>query len=308
MTVEPAELAREQNPRGSTKPNVFCPKKRLENGVHLNMEVDTVKKAQWTEDEIVSFWKYESSRTDRYYDYWGNWYGSGVVEFLRESGTLHPGIELLDYGCGPGFLLRHLLDAGANCSAIDASENAITHVNREFSTYRNWKGGVVASVPPTPFPSENFSLITCTETIEHLPDAWLDALFREVYRLLKPGGAVCFTTPNSEDLTAQDVFCPFCKTEFHRYQHVRSFTAESLKTQLLSYSYRVVFCDGLNLANFQSAPANWRAFNCSTLKQFVWRLGATALDALHSRPFPFNRSFRVRAKPGRHLVALAMRP
>jgi SAM-dependent methyltransferase len=45
-----------------------------------------------------------------------------------------------------------------------------------------------------PYPSESFDLVTSTEVIEHLENP--RRFFREVARVLKPGGQIILSTPN----------------------------------------------------------------------------------------------------------------
>lgn len=45
-----------------------------------------------------------------------------------------------------------------------------------------------------PYADESFDLITCSEVVEHLEN--YRRVFREMYRVLKPGGLVIVTTPN----------------------------------------------------------------------------------------------------------------
>ncbi|MBV9126779.1 MAG: class I SAM-dependent methyltransferase [Verrucomicrobia bacterium] len=47
---------------------------------------------------------------------------------------------------------------------------------------------------PLPYEDNKFSLVTCTETIEHL-ERYRETI-REVHRVLRPGGWAIFTTPN----------------------------------------------------------------------------------------------------------------
>jgi hypothetical protein len=129
-----------------------------------------------------------------------------------------------------------------------------------------------------------------------------------VRRLTAPGGLAMFTTPNTEDLSRNSVYCPFCDSEFHRVQHVRSLTPGSLQDFLVSAGFDVLFCDGLDFANFQRdtlVPV------LDLSLRTMGRIGREALrrllDRVAPRPFPHGRSFRGRLK-GRscgHLCAIA---
>jgi hypothetical protein len=58
--------------------------------------------------------------------------------------------------------------------------------------------------------------------------------------LLAPGGVIVFTTPNDEDLGASRLYCPECDHVFHRWQHIRSWSAQSLSAFLTAQGFRDV--------------------------------------------------------------------
>ena len=60
------------------------------------------------------------------------------------------------------------------------------------------------------------------------------------------------TTPNEEVLSNNAVFCPECGHEFHRWQHLRSWSADSLASALARHGFEPLFCQGMNLAVLQS--------------------------------------------------------
>jgi len=77
--------------------------------------------------------------------------------------------------------------------------------------------------------------VVCCEVIEHLDDVMLDKVSTALSQLLRPGGRLYLTTPNSEDLSAQQVMCPDCGGRFHRWQHQRAWTARSLAAHFSRY-------------------------------------------------------------------------
>jgi SAM-dependent methyltransferase len=52
-------------------------------------------------------------------------------------------------------------------------------------------------IQDTHFPADSFDVIVSSETMEHVRKPW-DG-FREIYRILKPGGIHCFTIPYYEN-------------------------------------------------------------------------------------------------------------
>ena len=66
------------------------------------------------------------------------------------------------------------------------------------------------------------------EVIEHILDEQLDETLGRLAALTKPAGTLVVTTPNNEDLDLGMAYCPVSNLLFHRWQHVRSFTRETL--------------------------------------------------------------------------------
>lgn len=265
----------------------------------------TVLPADWQPQQIARLWSYWGSRQHHLEQYFSRQVGHGVVAFLKHTGRLRG--KALDYGCGPGFLLDHLLKAGLECWGADTSPRAVEQTNSRLAGRDRWHGATLLRGFPSPFAAASFDVVTCLETLEHLDDATLRAVLSEVHRLTAPGGLALFTTPNSEDLARNTVYCPFCDSEFHRVQHVRSITPGSLRATLAGAGFDVLFCQGLNFADFQRdtlVPV------LDLSLRTMGRIGREALrrllDRLAPRKFPEGRSFRGRLQgPSRgHLCAV----
>src|SRR5581483_2838562 len=82
-----------------------------------------------------------------------------------------------------------------------------------------------------------FDVVLMVEVIEHILDAQIDATLKRVARWTKSGGTLIVTTPNNEDLELGMIYCPVSNVFFHRWQHVRSFTRESLCALLDGYGF-----------------------------------------------------------------------
>jgi SAM-dependent methyltransferase len=66
------------------------------------------------------------------------------------------------------------------------------------------------------------------DAVENLLDDELRPLIAELHRALRPGGSLVVIAPNAEKLKIGETVCPDCGCMFHRLEHVRSWTAESL--------------------------------------------------------------------------------
>ncbi len=88
----------------------------------------------------------------------------------------------LDVGCRDGYFSELLKRKGYSVISIDIEPK-----------YKYAK--VIDANKPLPFPSGTFDLIWCSEVIEHLKNPLFS--LAEFRRVLKPGGRIIITTPNS---------------------------------------------------------------------------------------------------------------
>ena len=91
---------------------------------------------EWTDENIKKFWDYESNFEDRYFTYQ---VGDRIVESFHDM--LQRSNNVLDFGCGAGLLISHLLEKGIdNIYGVDFSEESVDKVNKKFHSYSNFKG------------------------------------------------------------------------------------------------------------------------------------------------------------------------
>lgn len=261
----------------------------------------------WSPDHIARFWDYWSSRDDAQETYFALQVGRGVVEFAEQVRPLR-GLNVLDFGSGPGHLVPHLLSRGARVSAVDHSPNSISEAQRRFGSDPQWVEGKVFAGGETPWDDHSFDVAFCLETIEHLHSEDCVQIFDELHRVLKPGGYAVVTTPHNENLKNSHVYCPSCNSEFHRWQHLRSWSDAQLENQLVHQGYEVAFCEGLNFHDFQ--PTRQRGLRLSSLRRGLRSAVLSQLDRLLPRKFPHQRQFqrRITKSDRHHLAAIAMKP
>lgn len=112
-----------------------------------------------------------------------------VANFLNN--IYHPK-SILDVGCAKGFLVKAFLELGIkDVRGIDVSKYAIGQVSAEV---RKKLQVVDVEKERIPFPDASFELIAALDLIEHLVNP--KKALQEIYRVLKPGGKVCVTTPS----------------------------------------------------------------------------------------------------------------
>ncbi len=93
--------------------------------------------------------------------------------------------KALDVGCREGTQSKFLEKKGYKVTSID--------IKKKYE-----KGIIVDVNKKLPFKNNSFDLIWCSEVIEHLNDP--AKTIGEFRRILKPGGEMIITTPNSHSL------------------------------------------------------------------------------------------------------------
>jgi 2-polyprenyl-3-methyl-5-hydroxy-6-metoxy-1,4-benzoquinol methylase len=140
----------------------------------------------------------------------------------------------MDYGCGPGYLLRHLIETGCDVWGGDFSEDVVGKAGHDSMRMPNFHGvHTISSLLGV----EQFDVVFLLEVIEHLDAAALDETIGNIDQLLKRGGRLIVTTPNDERLEDNIVYSPVANVTFHRWQHVRSWSSDSLSSFLRRRGY-----------------------------------------------------------------------
>jgi glycosyltransferase involved in cell wall biosynthesis len=104
-------------------------------------------------------------------------------------------ISVLEWGCGPGRILRHLPDLlGSRCGKLAGSDyngETIAWCRKNLTGIEFAENGLM---PPLPYPDESFDAIYSFSVFTHLSEAVQTAWARELMRVLKPGGVLLSTT------------------------------------------------------------------------------------------------------------------
>lgn len=180
-----------------------------------------VRELRWTDELVSRFWDYEAHFPTHYFMYQ---YGGDLIPQIKKF--LAGRHTILDFGCGTGDLIPHLAKLGLLVTAADFSNESVAGVQAKLRNLPNFQGAF--HVDDILDLGSRFDVILVVEVIEHLSDEYLARTFSIVKKLLSEQGVVIFTTPNDEELAREQVYCPQCEHTFHRWQHVRSWSAESL--------------------------------------------------------------------------------
>jgi ubiquinone/menaquinone biosynthesis C-methylase UbiE len=130
-------------------------------------------------------------------EYWGR-RGDDIQRYkLRLGQLVRPGMRVLHAGCGwdKQGVSRPYAD---HCKVIgiDLDPRVATLFHSEF---------LLGSVSQMPFDADSFDLVFCEYVVEHLRDPL--AAFREMQRVLRPGGRILVLTPNLYSYKAIGAAC-----------------------------------------------------------------------------------------------------
>lgn len=136
-----------------------------------------------------------------------------IASLLREPS------DVLDIGCGAGFLSNHLALQGHQVYGIDLSASSLevakTYDTTQSVTY------IKADALALPFPDEQFDVVCAMDILEHVQSP--DLLIQEASRVLKKGGRFFFHTFNRNRwswllvIKGVDWFVPNAPPRMHIY-------------------------------------------------------------------------------------------
>lgn len=189
----------------------------------------------WDDEKIARLWDYLSHASP--VPYFSEMHGEQILS--RTEISLNEALEICDFGCGPGYIWDHLtrLNAKWRYTGVDFSAKSVATLQAKASGQPGFVGAEVIDALPTSLPGNKFDVVLLIEVVEHLSDEKLDPTLREAARILKPGGRLVISTPNDEDLAELRKFCAECGAKFHEWQHVRSWSQESLTRHLAQFGF-----------------------------------------------------------------------
>lgn len=214
----------------------------------------TPHRMEWDDRRVRDFWDYTAGSKAGVVESFSRQVGAGVARLIADIAPVQMGGNVLDFGCGPGYLLEAMASFGGSLWGTDVSAGSLAKARARLADRPNVRE-LVQIVDGKGTPEVRWDLITCVETVEHVLEPQMDGFLECLRGLAGASGLVFLTTPNDEDLEMADVFCPGCGSVFHRWQHQRAFDAVSLKRLMETHGFRTVGCAVTDFGRIQSLPA-----------------------------------------------------
>ena len=145
--------------------------------------------------------------------------------------------NLLDFGCGPGYLMEEAKKIGFNVYGAEFGEYAANIAKNKFGEDRIFAG----NIENCKFQDNFFDIVIMSDLLEHIVNPV--SSFKKVNAILKNtvnsnGGGYCMiTTPNTNSLTAK-----LLKSKWHRYmlEHLVYFNKNSMEKLAELTGFKVI--------------------------------------------------------------------
>lgn len=119
--------------------------------------------------------------------------------FSQKIGVRTP---IWDFGCGPGNTTKYLKDLGVEISGLDLSEKILIQAKTNHPEIHFQKGNILN----LDFNNDSIAAIVAFYAIVHFTDKQVRIAFREIFRVLQPGGIFLFTYHIGEETIHLDEF------------------------------------------------------------------------------------------------------
>jgi 2-polyprenyl-3-methyl-5-hydroxy-6-metoxy-1,4-benzoquinol methylase len=203
---------------------------------------------EWNDKQVSDYWSFISKVKGE--TYFTVHVGQNLLYGLRKY--VNPSVKVFDLGAGQGTLIEMMLKRGISAGGFEMSAEGAARLNAFLGKYENFLG--VIKPDQAHSHAKAYDVVLMTEIVEHLYDDQLDLALAMAHNLLKDGGHLIITTPNEEDLIKECVISPESGKVFHRWQHVRSWSANTLSSYLKKSGFSAVksevcniYCWGFNL-------------------------------------------------------------
>jgi ubiquinone/menaquinone biosynthesis C-methylase UbiE len=126
--------------------------------------------------------------------YDGRW--RAVAELMVKQYGIKPGHEILDVGCGKGFLLYDLTQVvpGVKVRGLDISQYGIENAKEEVRPFLDY-----GHAKKLPYADASFDLVISINTLHNLYCFELDSALKEIQRVGRKNRYICVESYRNED-------------------------------------------------------------------------------------------------------------
>ncbi len=191
--------------------------------------------------------------------------------------------DVLTIGIGDGSLERLIAARGAHVFAVDPCPTTVERIGSPLVDAH------VAESHALPFPDNHFDVVIMSETLEHVAPTLVRPTLREIWRVLRIGAKLYLTVPMCEDLTQNQVVCPYCESGFHRWGHQQSFDKAKIRGLLASTGFHSPIVRPCAFADFHRRDVFGLARSC--VRAVLGRIGAPIVSPVwdvHAWKFPMQ--------------------
>jgi 2-polyprenyl-3-methyl-5-hydroxy-6-metoxy-1,4-benzoquinol methylase len=208
-----------------------------------------------------------------------SYYKNNILKFFPKEKNM----EILDIGCGMGFLLCALKEAGyTNLTGIDLDESQVNSAKN--------KGLIVELISDTEsFLDQNqnkYEIICLFDVLEHIkPEAQINFISK-IYKSLRQDGILIGSVPNANSILGS-------RNRYIDYTHHVAFTEISLDFVLYSGGFKKITLSEMDFVGFKLSPVKfirWILFKLIRFFRRIVFLAELGKDGLRI-PLSFNLLF-----------------
>jgi 2-polyprenyl-3-methyl-5-hydroxy-6-metoxy-1,4-benzoquinol methylase len=173
--------------------------------------------------------------------------------------------RLLDVGTGYGFFLALMQSRGWEAMGLEVSPTGVQYGRKRW-------GLSILSQPwqDSSFQEGEFDVVTAFYVVEHLPDPV--AFFREVHRILRPGGMILVRCPHTTPIKDILSLMRIKNGLYHLPFHLSDFSPKTMREALGKAGFTKI----KTVIGGFTAPSNragrWAGLACGTLAEVLCQL------------------------------------
>lgn len=199
------------------------------------------KPLEWNDELVGKLWQFYAATEP--HNYFAARFGKAL--FAAVQNHLPAKGMFVDYGCGSGDMTA-LLASKRPTLAVDIAET-LAETQPKLEARKTAHPIDFMPMDQVTAPEEKIGALFMLEVIEHLLPHWQENTFNNIRTLVPQGSVVVVSTPNDENVRKAMACCPVTQTYYHKYQHMRTFTASSLAEAMEAEGFETLNVEAHNL-------------------------------------------------------------